>query len=80
MIGRRTSLRVNLTSEERNELECRLRATTTPAGLARRCRVILGLADFLPLVEVSRLPGVTEKHVRKWTTRFLNHTYAPLES
>ena len=33
--------------------------------------MILGVADGLPLVEVARLVGMTEKHVRKWTTRFL---------
>jgi Winged helix-turn helix len=71
MRGRRTSLRVILTSEERNELERRLRCTTTAAGLARRSRVILGVADGLSLVAVARLVGMTEKHVRKWTTRFL---------
>ncbi len=71
MRGRKTSLRVILTSEERRELERWLRSTMTRAGLARRCRVILGVADGLPLVEVARLVGMTEKHVRKWTTRFL---------
>ena len=71
MRGRKTSLRVILTSEERSELERRLRCTTTRVGLARRCRVILGVADGLPLVDVARLVGMTEKHVRKWTTRFL---------
>ena len=71
MRGRKTSLRVILTSEERNELERRLRCTTTRAGLARRSRVILGVADGLPLVEVARLVGMTEKHVRKWIRRFL---------
>ena len=72
MRGRKTSLRVILTSEERRELERWLRCTMTRAGLARRCRVILGVADGLPLVEVAP-PGwhATEKHVRKWTTRFL---------
>ena len=71
MRGRRTSLRVVPTPEERIELERRLRCTTTPSGLARRSRVILGVADRLPLVQVARLVGMTEKHVRKWTTRFL---------
>ena len=71
MRGRRTSLRVVLTPEERNELERRLRCTTTPSGLARRSRVILGVANGLALVEVARLVGMTEKHVHKWTTRFL---------
>ncbi len=71
MQGRRSSLRVVLTPEERNELERRLRCTTTPLGLARRARVILGVANGLALVEVARLVGITEKYVRKWTTRFL---------
>jgi DNA-directed RNA polymerase sigma subunit (sigma70/sigma32) len=71
MRGRRTSLRVVLTLEERNELERWLRCTTTRSGLARRARAILGVADGLPLVEVARVVGLTEKHVRKWTTRFL---------
>jgi transposase len=43
----------------------------TSLGLARRCRAILGVADGLPLVEVGRLVGLTEKHVRKWVQRFL---------
>jgi hypothetical protein len=69
--GRKTSLRIVLTSEERIELQRRLRSTTTPAGLARRSRVVLGVADGLALVQVARLVGMTEKHVRKWTRRFL---------
>ena len=71
MRGRKTSLRVVLTAEERGRLELRLRCTTTPLGLARRCRAVLGVADGLPLVEVGRLVGMTEKHVRKWVQRFL---------
>jgi hypothetical protein len=71
MRGRKTSLQVILTEEERHQLERRLRCTTTSLGLARRCRAVLGVADGLPLVEVARLVGLTEKHVRKWTQRFL---------
>jgi hypothetical protein len=71
MRGRKTSLHVVLTAEERGQLEQRLRCTTTSLGLARRCRAILGVADGLPLVEVARLVDLTEKHVRKWVQRFL---------
>jgi winged helix-turn helix protein len=71
MRDRKTSLRVVLSPEERGQLELRLRCTTTPLGLARRYRAILGVADGLPLVEVGRLVGLTEKHVRKWVERFL---------
>ena len=71
MRGRKTSLRVILTAEERDHLEQRLRCTTTSLGLARRYRAILGVADGFPLVEVARLVDLTEKHVRKWVQRFL---------
>jgi hypothetical protein len=71
MRGRKTSLHVSLTAEERDRLEKRLRGTTTSLGLARRCRAILGVADGLPLVAVARLVDLTEKHVRKWVQRFL---------
>jgi Helix-turn-helix domain len=71
MRGRKTALRVILTTEERDHLEQRLRCTTTSLGLARRCRAILEVADGLPLVQVARLVDLTEKHVRKWVQRFL---------
>jgi hypothetical protein len=71
MRGRKTSLRVILTVEERTYLEQRLRCTTTPLGLARRYRALLGVADGLPLVAAGRRVGMTEKHVRKWVLRFL---------
>jgi hypothetical protein len=71
MRGRKTSLHVVLTAQERDQLEQHLRCTTTSLGLARRCRAILGVADGLPLVEVARLVDLTEKHVRTWVQRFL---------
>src|SRR5436305_431674 len=71
MRGRKTSLRVVLTTLERAELEQRLRFMNTSLGTARRCRAILAVADGLPLVEVARLVDLTEKHVRKWVQRFL---------
>ena len=71
MRGRKTSLRVVLTFEERASLGQQLRSRTVSLGLARRCRAILGVADGLPLVEVARLVDLTEKHVRKWVQRFL---------
>jgi Helix-turn-helix domain len=71
MRGRKTSLCVVLSLEERSQLEQLLRCTTTSLGLARRCRTILAVAEGLPLVHVARLVDLTEKHVRKWVQRFL---------
>ncbi|MBV8382378.1 MAG: helix-turn-helix domain-containing protein, partial [Planctomycetaceae bacterium] len=59
------------TAEERDQLEQRLRCTTTSLGLALWCRAILGVTDGRPLVAVARLVDLTEKHVRKWVQRFL---------
>jgi hypothetical protein len=71
MRGRRTSLHVVLTAEERDRLEQRLRCPTTSLGLARRGRAIPGVADGLPRVEVARLAGLTERPVRKGVQRVL---------
>ncbi|MCY2935845.1 MAG: helix-turn-helix domain-containing protein [Planctomycetota bacterium] len=70
MRGRKSALRIDLTPEERTELERRVRCTTLPAGAVRRARIILGVASGLHLIEVARRVGITEKHVRKWTIRF----------
>jgi hypothetical protein len=71
MRGRKTSLRVVLTAEERSHLEQRLRSTTISLGLAWRYRAILEVANGLSLVAVARSVDLTEKHVRKWVQRFL---------
>jgi hypothetical protein len=73
MRGRKSRLVVNLSPEERQSLQSRLRCTTTPHGLARRCRVVLAVADGQSLVAAGRIAGMTEKHVRKWIRRFLDH-------
>ena len=78
MRGRKTSLRVVLTTLERAELEQRLRFMSTSLGLARRCRAILGVADGLPLVEVARLVDLTEKPVRTRVQRVLQDRWAGL--
>jgi hypothetical protein len=72
MRGRKTQLVVTLSPEERHDLESRLRRTTIPLGLARRCRAILACADGESLVAAGRQAGMTEKHVRKWVCRYLD--------
>ena len=78
MRGRKSALRVVLTPEEHDQLLKSLRCPSTPLGLARRCRAILEVAEGTPLVEVARLVGLTEKHVRKWVLRFLQGRIAGL--
>ena len=78
MRGRKSALRVVFTPEERDQLLKSLRCSSTPLGLARRCRAILEVAEGTPRVEVARLVGLTEKHVRKWVQRFLHGRIAGL--
>ena len=76
--GRRTGLRICLSEEARLKLEAWQRSTTIPAGLARRGRAVLLLADGLSVSEVSRLVGMERRHVYKWAERFLQYRVAGL--
>src|SRR3954464_11265034 len=70
MRGRKASPTITLTPEERTEIERWQRATTGPAGLARRGRVLLLLERGETLKEAARLCGMSVRHVRKWAERF----------
>ena len=60
-----------LTVEEREELEAWQRRTSISAGLARRARAILLLAEGKTQGEVARIVGMGRRIVRKWGRRFL---------
>ena len=69
--GRKSSVRLVLSPEERQTLEHWQRATTMAAGLVRRGRIILLLADGYSHSQVARLVPVQRPVVRKWARRFL---------
>jgi hypothetical protein len=79
MRGRKSSLTIILTPEERAEIERWQRAMTGPAGLARRGRVLLLLEQGETLKEAARLGGMNVRHVRKWAERFRAHGLAGLD-
>ena len=68
--GRKTQVRVELTPETRQQLECCQRATSIPAGLARRARLVLLLASGASVSDAARLVGMQRRHVYKWVERF----------
>jgi winged helix-turn helix protein len=70
MRGRKMSYEIDLSPEERAELEHWQRSTTRAAGLVRRAHAILLLADGLALKEVVVRCPMTERNVRKWARRF----------
>ena len=71
--GRKTSLIIMLTPEERNELESWQRSTTMPAGLVRRGRIVLLRAEGMSITQIARLVGIRRRFVEKWARRFLEH-------
>ena len=69
--GRTSSIRIVLSPEERTTLEHWQRSTTMAAGLVRRGRIILLLADGHSHSQVARAMPVQRTVVRKWARRFL---------
>lgn len=71
--GRKTSLTISLTADERQTLLAWQRSTTIPAGRARRGRIILQLADGVPISHIAATVGISRRFVYKWSQRFLEH-------
>ena len=70
--GRTTSLTIYLTPAERRTLLAWQRSTTTiSAGRARRGRIILLVADGVPIAHVATTVGINRRFVYKWVQRFL---------
>lgn len=58
-----------LAPDDREILTGMLRATTISAGLARRARVILALADGASYAEIAAAHGVTDAYIARWKQR-----------
>jgi transposase len=69
--GRTTSLTLCLTPAQRQTLQAWQRATTISAGYARRGRIILLLADGVPISSIAATVGISRRFVYKWVQRFL---------
>ena len=69
--GRKTTLEIHLTPEERRTLMSWQRSTTIPAGLAKRSRIILLLADGEAISHIALIVGISRRFVYKWVNRFL---------
>ncbi len=68
--GRKNSLTIRLTPVERQTLMAWQRATTISAGRARRGRIILLVADRVPISDVATTVGISRRFVYKWVQRF----------
>ena len=68
--GRKTALTIRLTPAQRQTLLTWQRATTISAGRARRGRIILLVAEGLPISDVAATVGISRRFVYKWVQRF----------
>jgi transposase len=69
--GRTTALTIRLTPTQRRTLLTWQRATRIRAGLARRGRIILLVADRMSISDVAATVGISRRFVYKWVQRFL---------
>ena len=69
--GRTTSLTIRLTPAERLTLLAWQRSTTIPAGVARRGRLVLLLADGMTITDAAAAVGLSRRHSYKWIQRFV---------
>jgi hypothetical protein len=78
--GRQTALTLtlNLPPEERQTLLAWQRSTTMPAGPARRGRMIVRVAEGMPLSHSAALVGSSRRFLSTWATRFLHARVAGL--
>jgi hypothetical protein len=76
--GRKTLLTIRLSPAERQTLQAWQRATTIPAGRARRGRIILLLAEGMPISIIAARVGISRRFVYKWVQRFLAQGVAGL--
>ena len=69
--GRKTSFTIRLTPAQRQTFLAWQRSTMIPAGLARRGRIILLLADGVTITDIAAAVGMSRRHIYKWVQRFL---------
>jgi len=77
--GRTTSLTIRLTPADRLTLLTWQRATTIAAGVARRARLLLLVADGMTITEAAATVGLSRRHSYKWLRRFVQAGLAGLE-
>lgn len=69
--GRKSSLVVTLSNEQREALEGLQRKTTVRAGLARRARIVWLRAEGRSFADIVRAVGVQRRIARDWVKRYL---------
>jgi transposase len=72
------AVEIELSAEERTQLESWARRRTSAQGLADRSRVVLAAAEGLKNTEIAERLGVHRTMVTRWRNRFAEHRLAGL--
>jgi transposase-like protein len=79
MPGPRSARVPLVTLETRGRLVQLTRSPSTPAGVARRARIVLLAADGVPLRQIAPRVGCDRNVVRDWLDRFREQGLAGLQ-
>ncbi len=71
MRGRRSAVGIELSGDQREELERIARSRSVAAGLVRRAEAVLAIADGMTFREAMAAVEMSDKHLRKWCRRDL---------
>lgn len=71
MAGRKTKIQIELSEQERQELERLGRSQTAEHRRVVRARMILALAEGATITDVARMVGRRRRIVTKWAQRFV---------
>ncbi len=71
--GRKTDLMVDISPEDDRILQSWQRSTIIPNGLAKRGRIILLMAQQMPISRIAVTVGISRRFVYKWVYRFLKN-------
>ncbi|MDI6782360.1 MAG: helix-turn-helix domain-containing protein [bacterium] len=77
--GRETPLQLTLTEEQEQELVRYIRNRSMKAGLVRRAKIILSMAQTRSITETARIIGLNRRIVRYWVARFIADGFQGLE-
>jgi transposase len=66
---------VDLSLEDRLELESVTKKPSSPQGLAQRCKIILMTADKVPICEMEKKLGASRATIRKWKERYIERGF-----
>jgi transposase len=66
---------MELTLEERLELESVARKPSSPQALVLRCRIVLMTAEKIPVEQIEKKLDTTRATIRKWKERYIERGF-----